>query len=172
MCILTCKNTVLELFFFLFYLFMWPEVSLRSSSFVDRISLFLKINFIDCFFLFFLALGAGLFNSLWAWSTFDLHFLILGHQVVSIMCEKCLLYSFKTFQAEYKSIYKYLSTYYGGVLSVCWVAPPGSFSFCLRTPEKGFFCFCQRENQRQNSLSRRKSSDCTSLLLFCLTFEY
>lgn len=65
-------------------------------------------------------------------------FLILGHRVVSIMCEKCLLYSFKKFQAEYKSIYKYLSTYSGGVLSVCWVAPLDSFSFCLRTPEEGF----------------------------------
>lgn len=60
-------------------------------------------------------------------------FLILGHRVVSIMCE-CLLYSFKTFQAEYKTIYKYLSTYSGGVLSVCWVAPPDSFSFCLIIP--------------------------------------
>lgn len=48
------------------------------------------------------------------------------------MCEKCLLYSFKKFQAEYKTIYKYLSTYSGGVLSVCWVATSDSFSFGLR----------------------------------------
>lgn len=64
-------------------------------------------------------------------------FLILGHRVVSIMCEKCLLYSFKKFQAEYKTIYKYLSTYSGGVLSVCWVAPSDSFSFGLRIPQGG-----------------------------------
>lgn len=56
------------------------------------------------------------------------------------MCEKCLLYSFKKFQAEYKSIYEYLSTYSGGVLSVCWVAPSDSFSFCLRTLMEAF-CF-------------------------------
>lgn len=38
-------------------------------------------------------------------------FLILRHQVVSIMCEKCLLYSFKKFQAEYKTLYINLSIY-------------------------------------------------------------
>lgn len=127
---------------------MWPEVSLRSSlSFVNRIFFF----FIDCFFLFFLALGTGLFIFFWAWSTFELHFLILEHQVVSIMCEKCLLYSFKKFQAEYKSIYKYLSTYYGGVLSVCWVAP--SDSFCLRTPEEGFFVFASGRIRDRTALA-------------------
>lgn len=50
-------------------------------------------------------------------------FLILKSQVVSIMCEKCLLYSFKKFQAEYKTLYINLSisTCSEGVLSVCWV---------------------------------------------------
>lgn len=171
-CILKCKYTVLEFFGF-FCFFLWPEVSFQSSSsFVQRFFFYFFILLI-VFFLCFLALGTGLFTFLWAWSMFDLHFLILGHQVVSIMCEKCLLYSFKKFQAEYKSIYKYLSTYSGGVLSVCWVAPSDSFSFCRRTLEEGFFfCFCQWKNHRCNSLSRCKSSDCTSLLLFCFTFEY
>lgn len=123
----------------IFFFSLWPEVSLRSS--LSFVHIFFIFYFIDCFFLFFLALGTGLFTFLWAWPMFDLHFLILGHQVVSIMCEKCLLYSFKKFQAEYKSLYKYLSTYYGGVLSVCWVAPSDSFSFCRRTLKKSFFCF-------------------------------
>lgn len=159
-------------FFFIivfFFDFVLPEVFLQfSSSFVDRIFF---CHFIDCFVLFFLALGTGLFTFLWAWSTFDLHFLILGYQVVSIMCEKCLLYSFKTFQAEYKSVYKYLSTYYGGVLSVCWVAPSDSFSFCLRTPEKGFFVFAGGRTRDRNSLNRCKSSDCTSLFVSLLNID-
>lgn len=72
------------------------------------------------------------------------------------MCEKCLLYSFKKFQAEYKSMYKYLSTYYGGVLSVCWVAPSDSFSFCLRTPEKGFFVFAGGKTRDRTALANVK----------------
>lgn len=50
-------------------------------------------------------------------------FQILRCPVVSIMCEKYLLYSFKKFQAEYKTLYINLSisTCSEGVLSVCWV---------------------------------------------------
>lgn len=67
-----------------------------SSIFFKLCGLFFIL--LTVFFFFFLTLGTGLFNFLWAWSTLDLHFLILGHQVVSIMCEKCyctLLRSFK-----------------------------------------------------------------------------
>lgn len=161
-----CSIVVLLLFFFYIVCVARSLFNLLQALWTGSF-----LNFIDCFFFFFLALGTGLFTFLWAWSTLDLHFLIL-EQVVSIMCEKCLLYSFMKFQSEYKSLYKYLSTYYRGVLSVGWVAPSDYSSFCLRTPEEGFFCFCQWENQRQNSLSRCKGSDCTSLLLFCFTFEY
>lgn len=60
------------------------------------------------------------------------------------------------FQAEYKSISKYLSTYYGGVLSVCWVAPFDSFSFCLRIPEEGFFVFASGRIKYRTALANVK----------------
>lgn len=60
-----------------------------------------------------------------------------------------LLYFFKKFQAEYK----YLSTYYGGVLSVCLVAPSDSFSFCPRTPKEAFFVFASGRIRDRTALA-------------------
>lgn len=104
--------------------------------------------FIYVFFVFFLGIlnSFHCFDLFWRWVWF-VHlivglgqclaytFLILRRQVVSITCEKCLLYSFKKFQAEYKTLYINLSisTCSEGVLSVCWV----------QRSDSCFFCFCQ-----------------------------
>lgn len=122
-------------FFFLLNLFVWPEISLFNLlQALWTGSLFFLIFLFKFSFLLWVMVCSP-FCGLGPCLTYT--FLILGHRVVSIMCEKCLLYSFKKFPAEYKTIYKYLSTYSGGVLSVCWVAPSDSFSFGLRIPQGG-----------------------------------
>lgn len=84
---------------------------------------------LSCFhfvcFLFFVVVALGLVCSLHCGLGQCLAdtFIILRRKVVSTMCEKCLLYSFKKFQAEYKTLYINLSisTCSEGVLFVCWV---------------------------------------------------
>lgn len=113
-------------------------------------------------FVLFFFIGFVFFTTWWAldsvWPTL---FLILKRQVVSIMCEKCLLYSFKKFQAEYKTLYINLSisTCSEGVLSVCWVPDSDSeISLLFKCPWRRLVVFPSgRHKERQNSLSRCKT---------------
>lgn len=93
------KDCGQDLFFFLF---MFPKD--KSSSF-DYFLVYFGVVFVH------LAVGLS--------STRPALILTLRCQVVSIMCEKCLLYSFKKFQAEYKTIYKSIYIYLFWRRAIC-----------------------------------------------------
>lgn len=142
--------------------------------------------FMLLFFFFLYFLISMLFCLCWIWfvhhvvgldSVWPALFWNRRRQVVSIMCEKCLLYSFKKFQGDYKTLYinPSISTCSEGVLSILL----GStfqiqrFDSCFEFPRQRCLVFPGGGGEeRHNSLRCKTQVLIVWLLFFFFSFFF